>query len=59
MAIGGVKPEHGRGVLFGPEHRRDELLSMLLANVGVHDVLELAPLELWQQALAGTHDGDA
>lgn len=66
IAIGdilrGFKDELWRGILFGPEYRRDEILSMLLANVGLKDALQLAPQELWEQAVAlrpsgGTRNG--
>jgi hypothetical protein len=45
------KDEVWEGVLFGPECDRDALLSAMFANVGLWEVLPLAPLELWQQAL--------
>ena len=50
--LGLYKDELWDGVLFGPEYQRDTLLSMILANVGLHDAVRLAPIELWQQALA-------
>ena len=50
--VGRFKDELWHGVLFGAEYQRDELLSALIANVGLHDVLRLAPLELWEQVLA-------
>jgi hypothetical protein len=53
--LGRFKDELWDGVLFGPEHRRDEILSALLANVGLHEVIKLAPLELWQRALDEDH----
>jgi hypothetical protein len=50
--VGRFKDELWAGVLYGAEYQRDELLSALLANVGLEDVVDLAPLELWEQALA-------
>jgi hypothetical protein len=50
--LGRFKDELWRGTLFGPEYQRDGLLSALLANVGLDDVLHLAPLASWEQALA-------
>lgn len=50
--LGWYKDELWQGTLFGPDYQRDTLLSMLLANVGLRQALRLAPLELWQQALA-------
>jgi hypothetical protein len=49
--VGRFKDELWDGVLFGAEYQRDEILSALLANVGVEEVLRLAPIELWQKAL--------
>jgi hypothetical protein len=48
---GRFKDELWQGVLFGPEHRRDEILSALLANVGLGDARQFAPRELWQAAV--------
>jgi hypothetical protein len=48
--VGRFKDEMWSGTLFGPEHQRDMILSALMANVGLCDVLQLAPIELWQQA---------
>jgi hypothetical protein len=49
--LGQFKDELWQGVLFGAEYQRDELLSALLANVGLETAFTLAPLELWRQAL--------
>ena len=48
---GRFKDELWQGVLFGPEHRRDEILSALLANVGLRQVIRLAPVKLWLAAV--------
>ena len=49
--VGRFKDELWQGVLFGPEHRQDEILSALLANVGLGDATGLAPRDLWQAAV--------
>jgi hypothetical protein len=57
--LGRFKDELWQGCLFGPEHRRDEILAALLANAGLRRTLRLAPRDLWQQALEDHRDRGA
>jgi hypothetical protein len=45
------KDELWEGCLFGPEHRRDQVLSALLANAGLDEAVRLTPKPLWERAL--------
>ena len=50
---GRFKDEVRQGCLFGPEHRRDEILSAVLANIGLMSAVRFAPRELWERADRG------
>jgi hypothetical protein len=50
--VGRFRDEVWAGTLFGSPQARDELLSLLIANVGLNATLELVPRrELWEAAL--------
>ena len=50
--VGRFRDEVWAGTLFGSPQARDELLSLLIANVGVYQTLKLVPRrELWKAAL--------
>jgi hypothetical protein len=51
--VGRFRDEVWAGTLFGSPQARDELLSLLIANVGLFNTLELVPRrELWEAAIA-------
>ena len=50
--VGRFRDEVWAGTLFGSPRARDEILSLLIANVGLNEVFRLVPRrELWEAAL--------
>lgn len=51
LALEEIKLELLDGVLTGDVDMRRALLRALLANVGLREVVRMAPAELWREAL--------